>query len=194
MCGILYIYSDKGRERMQGHEDFCRKVDLKLRGSMISTLAVLFAAACTAALLMYILAPVDDFMVDIFRDGSVSKGSSGDFLMAMVQSDSNGTFSVTSSELSDGVLTAVICSENRSKDDIVLTPDDLVIYATDIPSGGKPRLCMTNTAENVVIPSGASVEFSVSAVVPEGFTYESCKASLIVSVDNNSEKYGLMLN
>lgn len=194
MCGILYIYSDEGRERMQGPEDFCSKVDLKLRGSIISTLAVLFAAACAAALLMYFLAPVDDFMVDIFRNGSVSKGSSGDFVMTMAQSDSNGAFSVTSSELSDRVFTAVICGENRSKDDIVLTPDDLVIYATDIPSGGKPRLCRINMADNVVIPSGASVEFSVSADVPEGFTYEDCRASLIVSVENNSEKYGLMLN
>lgn len=194
MCGILYIYSDEGREHMQGYEDFCRKVDLKLRGSMISTLAVLFAAACAAAALMYILAPVDDFMVDIFRDGSVGKGSGGDFVMTMVQSDSNGAFSVTSSELSDGVFTAVICGENRSKDDIVLTPADLVIYATDIPSGGKPRLCRNNMTENVVIPSGASVEFSVSADVPEGFTYESCKASLIVSEENSGEKYGLMLN
>lgn len=194
MCGILYIYSDEGREHMQGHEDFCRKVDLKLRGSMISTLAVLFTAACAAALLMYILAPVDDFMVDIFRDGSVSKGSGGDFLMAMVQSDSNGEFSVTSSALSDGVLTAVIYGENRSKNDIVLTPDDLVIYATDILSGGKPRLCRNNMTENVVIPSGSSVEFSVSADVPEGFTYESCKASLIVSAENSGGKYGIMLN
>lgn len=194
MCGILYIYSDEGRERMQGPEDFCRKIDLKLRGSIIFSLAIIFAAACGAALLMYIFAPIDDFMVDMFGEGCVSIGNGGDFLMAMAQTDSNGTFSVTSSEFSDGVFTAVICGENTSSDDLTFTPANFSVYATEILNGGKPHLCRTNMVENVVIPAGSLVEFSVSANLPEDFTYEGCKASVIIFEENSGKNYGLMLN
>ncbi|MGN0638605.1 MAG: hypothetical protein ACI4J0_09560 [Huintestinicola sp.] len=179
---------------MQGPEEFCRKIDMKLRRSVISTFAVLFAVVCGAAVLMYKFAPIDDFMVDMFMDGSVGKGSGGDFLMAMVQSDSSGTFSVTGSDLSDGIFTAVICGENRSAEDMVLTPADIIVYSTDVLSGGQPGLCRTNMTENVVIPAGLSVEFSVSADVPEGFSYEECKVSVIISAESCGKKYGLMLN
>lgn len=179
---------------MQGPEEFCRKIDLKLRRSIISTLAVIFAAASCAAVLMYIFAPIDDFMVNTFRDGSSNTGNSGDFLMAMAQSDDNGGFTVINSEVSDGVFTAVIYGENKSEADLTLTPGDFSFYATDILNGSKPHLCRTNMVENVVIPAGSSAEFSISANVSEGFTYEYSKASVIISAGNSGEKYGLMLN
>lgn len=179
---------------MQESEEFCRKIDMKLRRSMISTLAVIFAAACCAAAFIYKFAPVDDFLVDNFRDGSVSTGRGADFLMAMAQADDNGAFTVTGYELSDGVLTAVIYGENRSADDLTLTPGDFSVYATDISNDGKPYLCLTNMVENVVIPAGSSAEFIISANVPDYFTYEGCKASVIISEEISGEKYGLMLN
>lgn len=179
---------------MQGSEEFCRKIDVKLRQSIIFTLAVLFAAACGAALLMYIFAPIDDFMVDAVRGGRISTGDCGDFLMASAQSDDNGGFSVVSSELSDGVLTAVICGENNTGKAMILAPADLSVYATDTSNGGKPRLCSTYMTENIVIPARSMVNFSISANVPEGFAYEGGKASVIISVENIGDKYGLMLN
>lgn len=179
---------------MQGSEEFCRKIDMKLRKSIIITLAVLFAATCGAAVLMYIFAPIDDFMVDAVRDGRISTGSCGEFLMTSAQSDDNGSFTTVSSELSDGVFTAVIYGENKTKETMILSPADLIVYSTNTSNGGKPRLCSTNMTENIVIPAGLAVNFSISANVPEDFTYEGSKASVIISVKNSSGKYGLMLN
>lgn len=179
---------------MQGPEEFCRKIDMKLRQSIILTLAVLFAAACGAATLMYIFAPIDDVMVDSVRDGKISTGSCGEFLMSSAQTGDNGGFNVVHSELSDGIFTAVICGENLTEDPLTLTPADFSVYATDTSNGGMPSLCSTDMIGNVVIPAGSVAEFSISATVPRGFTYENCKASVIISVKNSSEKYGLTLN
>ncbi|MGN1102676.1 MAG: hypothetical protein ACI4RG_10825 [Huintestinicola sp.] len=179
---------------MQESEEFCRKIDMKLKKSIISTFAVLSAIVSGAAVVMYIFAPIDDFMVDMFRDGNICTGSNGDFLMTMSQSDSNSAFSVTDSDFSDGVFTAIIHGENMSTDDMILTPSDLIVYVTDTSNGCKPCLCRSNKTENVVIPAGSSVEFSVLADVEEDFSNDSCKVSLIISAENCGKKYGLALN
>lgn len=178
---------------MQEPEEFCRKIDMKLRRSVISTLAVLFAAACAAAVLVYIFAPIDDFLIDKFRSGKSDTGGS-EFLMTMAQDDDNGCFSVIDSQLSDGIFTAVICGENKTAEDMILAPGNFSVYATDTAKGNQPHLCSTYMTENVVIPAGSAVKFSISANVPEDFTYENCKASVIIFADHCLERYGLMLN
>ncbi|MGN1106142.1 MAG: hypothetical protein ACI4RH_05775 [Huintestinicola sp.] len=178
---------------MQGPEEFCRKIDVKLRESVVSTLVVIFASACAAAVLMYIFAPIDDFMVDMVRDGKCTTGSS-DFLMTMVQNGDNGGFIVMDSQLSDGVFTAVICGENKTSEDMILAPRDFTVYATNIANGGQPHLCTVCMTEDVVIAANSAIKFSISAIVPEGFTYENCKFSGVIIADDDFERYGLMLN
>ena len=179
---------------MQSPEDFCRKIDSKLRRSIIITLAAVFAAACGASMLMYIFAPVDDFMVEFFSKEKIRSVSNDSFLMTMDRSDGTKEFSVVSSELSDGVFSAVILGKNYGDRDIILTPADFSVYATDVQNGGKPRKCCVNMNEDVVICPGCEKEFSVSVNVPQGFSYDGCKASAVISAADRSECFGLMLN
>lgn len=179
---------------MQGPEEFCRNIDSKLRRSIIMTMAAVFTVACGASLLMYIFTPNDDFLADAFLGSPIGKGDNGCFLMSMAQSDGSKSFSVVSSELTDGVFSAVILGKNNGERDIVLTPDDLCVFFTDVQSCGRPHSCCAVMDGNVVISAGSETLFSISATAPEDFSFEGCKASAIISVGKYGGNLGIMLN
>lgn len=179
---------------MQSPDEFCQKIDSKLRLSIIISLAAVFAAACVASLLIYFFAPVDVFSMGSFPYEENSRGKNGCFLMTMAQSDGTEEFSVVSSELSDGVFSAVILGKNLGNEDIILKPADFCVYATDVQNGGKSKICCVKMTENVVISSGSNEELTISAYLPEGLHYDGCKMSAFISVGGRGESIGLMLN
>ena len=179
---------------MQDPEEFCRNIDSKLRRSIIFTLAAVFAAACGASLLMYIFAPTEDFMADSFSGENIRSGNSDSFFMTTAQSDGTAGFSVISSELTDGVFTAVILGTNSGDGDIILQPHDFSVYTTDVRNGGKPELCRVNMTEDIILSSGCETEFSVSVNVPQDFSYDGCKASAVISAGGRGKCIGIMLN
>lgn len=114
--------------------------------------------------------------------------------MTMSQSDGKEEFTVVSSELSDGVFSAVILGKNLGNEDIILKPADFCVYATDVQNGGKSKICCVRMTENVVISSGSNEEFTISAYLPDGIYYDGCKMSAFISVGGRGESIGLMLN
>ena len=179
---------------MQEPEEFCQKIDSKLKRSIIMTLAAVFAAACAASLLIYFFAPAADFMVNIFRGSFIRRGDDGSFLITSSQSDGSKSFSVVSSELTDGVFSAVILGKNDGMKDISLSSDDINFFITDVQNCQPPRICCASMDENVVIKAGSESLFSISAVVPQDISLDCCKASAIFSVGDYGGNFGIMLN
>ena len=178
---------------MQESEEFCRKIDSKLRRCVISTFVVIFAAACAASVFMYFFAPNDDLFFSLLSNASNKTGSEGEFMMDMSQSGQDYSFSVVSSELSGDVFTTAIRVENFGNVDIVLSPDDFRFFSTNADIGSRPHLCRTDISENVVILAGQTVDFSVSVIVPEDFSFETCRISAVISIGERGENIGLML-
>ena len=177
---------------MQAPEEFCRKIDIKLRRNIIASLTAVSAAVLAAGIIVYIFAPKDDFLVSKFSGRICKTGINGDFLITSSQSYGNVTLETAGCDISESGFTVTVCASNSSGKGLIFSPSDLRAYATDTARGSKPSVCRTDMTESVVIPAGSSAEFTVSGSFPDGCRYETSRITLVFTDTESRNTYSIM--